>query len=52
MPFAVINLWQKIWGMSSKELGGERNYKTDFEIYDEGFNPSAAIVNIYIGLQD
>ncbi|MES2212120.1 MAG: GyrI-like domain-containing protein [Pseudomonadota bacterium] len=35
MPAVVINAWQRIWAMSPAELGGERSYKADFELYDE-----------------
>ncbi|MDP1724040.1 MAG: effector binding domain-containing protein [Alphaproteobacteria bacterium] len=52
MPASVINAWQKIWLMSDKDLGGKRNYHTDFEIYDErAMNPLNTILDVYIGLQ-
>lgn len=51
MPLVVINAWQQIWAMNPKDMGGDRAYKTDFEIYDENFNPGAAIIDIYIGLK-
>ena len=31
----VPELWQRIWSMSPKELGGTRAFKTDYEIYDQ-----------------
>lgn len=52
MPLVVINAWQQIWTMSDEHLGGTRNYQTDFEIYNEDFNPGSASVEIYIGLKD
>jgi len=35
MPNVLIEMWKKIWVMNSQELGGERSYVTDFEIFDE-----------------
>lgn len=35
MPGACINMWQNIWKMSPAELGGQRAYVADFEVYDE-----------------
>lgn len=52
MPKVVIDMWQKIWKMNHIDLGGERAYTADFEIYDErskDFNKT--IVDIYIGIK-
>lgn len=47
-----IETWQKIWNMSSEELGGERSYLTDFEVYDErAVDPKNSIIDIYIGIK-
>src|ERR1700722_12942059 len=35
MPDVIKKPWEQICNMSPKELGGKRNYLTDFEIYDE-----------------
>lgn len=35
MPAVCINMWQKIWQMTAAELGYERAYQADFEVYDE-----------------
>lgn len=52
MPQIVIQAWQKIWGMTSEDLGGERSYITDFEVYDErAADLTNAVVDIYIGLK-
>lgn len=52
MPDVVINAWQEIWKMSPKELGGERNYRADFEVYDKrAVDPEHSIVDIYIGIK-
>lgn len=51
MPNIVIDSWQEIWQMSSSELGGSRNYHTDFEIYDKrASDPLNTIIDIHIGI--
>lgn len=35
MPAVVIDMWQDIWKMNVSELGGQRAYIADFEVYDE-----------------
>lgn len=51
MPEVVRQPWLKIWQMSPKELGGERTYLTDFEIYDERASDHQNIIlDIYIGI--
>lgn len=51
MPDVIVNAWKKIWSMTSKEFGGERNYHTDFEIYDERANDHQNIIlDIYVGI--
>jgi predicted transcriptional regulator YdeE len=48
---AVVGTWRKIWGMSATDLGGERAYQTDFELYDErACDPQNSQVDIYLGL--
>lgn len=52
MPAIVIDAWQMIWKMPPNELGGQRLYQTDFEIYDQrAINPNSASVDIYIGIK-
>lgn len=52
MPEVIVNAWNEIWEMTHKELGGERSYKTDFEIYDERATDHQNIVlDLYIGIQ-
>lgn len=51
MPDVVINMWKNIWKMNTYELGGQRAYVADFEIYDErSQNPNNAVCDIYIGI--
>ena len=48
----VPKLWQKIWSMTSSELGGTRTYIADFEVYDERTSdPANAVVEINLGLR-
>lgn len=48
----VVAAWQKIWSMSQGELGGERAYLADFEVYGaEASDPQNAQVRIYVGLK-
>jgi predicted transcriptional regulator YdeE len=52
MPAVCINMWQSIWKMKAADLGGERAYIADFEVYDErSQNPEHAVLDIYIGIQ-
>jgi predicted transcriptional regulator YdeE len=52
MPSVCIDLWQKIWGMSEKELGGQREYISDFEIYDErAADHNNVILDVYVGIK-
>jgi predicted transcriptional regulator YdeE len=51
MPSVIINAWNEIWKLSSKELGGKRNYEADFEIYDERASDEQNVVlDIFIGI--
>jgi predicted transcriptional regulator YdeE len=53
MPEVVRGPWFKIWQMSPEELGGERAYKADFEVYDERATDHDNIVlDIYIGIKE
>jgi predicted transcriptional regulator YdeE len=50
MPKIVIDAWTKIWQM--KELDSNRNYLSDFEVYDSrASDPSNAEVDIYVGIR-
>ncbi len=53
MPDVCIDMWNKIWKMSHKKLGGNRSYLADFEFYDErSSNPKSSILDIYIGIKE
>jgi predicted transcriptional regulator YdeE len=52
IPRIIIDMWKKIWGMTSEDFGGDRAYIADFEIYDErSKDHSNSIVDIYIGIK-
>lgn len=51
MPEVVIAAWQDIWRMTPADLGGNRRYIADFEVYDQrATNPNQTIIDIYIGI--
>ena len=52
MPKVIIEAWQEIWKMPPEMLGGQRNYHTDFEVYDErALDRQNTVLDIYIGLK-
>lgn len=52
MPHVLLNVWQAVWSMDSKELGGERSYLCNFEVYDErAKDPNNVELDVYIGLR-
>lgn len=52
MPDLCIEAWQAIWALSADELGGERAYIADFEVYDErSQDHSNLTLDIYIGIK-
>ena len=53
MPDVLIEMWQKIWVMTPEELGGERTYVADFEIFnDKSLEGEATVVDVYIGIDN
>jgi len=52
MPDIVINAWSEIWAMTARELGGERAFSGDFELYDErAVHTKDAEIEIWISLR-
>jgi predicted transcriptional regulator YdeE len=49
----VPTAWQQIWSLEDKsQLGSERSYRADFELYDErASDPQNSQVDIYIGVK-
>lgn len=51
LPEVLPKVWQRIAAMTPAELGGQRAFKADYEIYPEGFNWQDAQIPVYIGLK-
>lgn len=52
MPGVVIQAWQHIWQMTPEELGGQRGYRTDFELYDERSADHQNVeMDVFIGIR-
>lgn len=48
----VPKLWQRIWAMSQEELGGDRAFTADYEVYGvAAANPQLGSATIYIALR-
>ncbi len=48
----VVEMWRRVWATPKNELGGDRAYKADFEVYDErARNPADAVVDLYMGIR-
>jgi predicted transcriptional regulator YdeE len=48
----VPGMWQKIWSTPASEMGGERAFLADFEIYDErAADPQNAVVEVWVGVK-
>ncbi|WP_243397291.1 GNAT family N-acetyltransferase [Holospora curviuscula] len=47
MPTVCIDMGQNIWKMNASDLGGQRAYIADFEVYDQrSENPEQAVLDI------
>ena len=48
----VVAAWQQIWAVPKSSPGGDRAYRTDYEVYDErAANPEDAQVDVHIGIK-
>jgi len=48
----VVGTWQKIWATPKTAPGGDRTYKTDFEVYDQrARDPQATVMDVYVGIK-
>jgi len=48
----VVGTWMRIWNTPKDQPGGDRGYKTDFELYDQrAQNPADAIAEVHIGIR-
>lgn len=53
MPAVCIDMWQSIWQMSDAELGGERAYTADFEVYDQrSVDHNNVTLDIYMSVKN
>jgi len=47
----MFELWRLIWTIPKSAPGGDRAYKTDFEIYDQrATDPENSQVDVYVGI--
>jgi len=51
LPDVLPKLWQRIFAMSPAQLGGERAFKADYEIFPEGFDWQNAQIAAHLGLK-
>jgi len=48
----VPEVWQKIWSTSTQEMGGDRAFIADFEIYGErSADPQNGVVEVWVGIK-
>jgi predicted transcriptional regulator YdeE len=50
-PVVLPKIWRQIWSMSAKDLGGERAFRADYEVYPPEYDPQNVQVTIHIGLK-
>jgi predicted transcriptional regulator YdeE len=51
IPAIVIGVWQRIWQMPAEDLGGERAFGVDFEVYDANADPNDTQIEVYLSLR-
>jgi predicted transcriptional regulator YdeE len=51
LPEVMPKVWQRIYAMSPSEMGGQRAFKADYEVYPEGFDWQNAQIPVSIGLK-
>ena len=48
----VVETWRRIWATPKTAPGGDRAYKTDFEVYDQrARDPQATVVDVCVGIK-
>mgnify|MGYP001606980337 FL=1 len=51
-PDIVIEAWQHIWGLKPGEVGGDRAYLGDFEVYDSrSSDPKNAQIDVFLSVK-
>ena len=51
LPDVMPKVWWRIHAMSAKELGGDRAFKVDYEVYPAGFDWQNAQIDLHLGLR-
>jgi predicted transcriptional regulator YdeE len=51
LPDVMPKVWRHIYAMSAKELGGDRAFKVDYEVYPAGFDWQNAQIDVHLGLR-
>jgi predicted transcriptional regulator YdeE len=47
----VPAVWKRIWRMTPDALGGQRAYRTDFEVYPPSTDPQSVQIEVHLGLR-
>ena len=48
----VVGTWQRIWAVPKSSPGGDRAYKSDYEVYDErAMDPENAQMDVHVGIK-
>ena len=48
----VVGTWKRIWAQPKSAPGGDRAYKTDYEVYDErAMDPENAQMDVHVGIK-
>ncbi len=51
LPEVLPKAWGRIQAMPATQLGGDRAYKADFEVYPENFDWQNAQITVHLGLK-
>ncbi|MFY9939227.1 MAG: GyrI-like domain-containing protein [Silvibacterium sp.] len=51
LPDVLPKVWQRIHAMPASELGGERAFKVDYEVFPAGFDWQNAQIDVHLGLK-
>lgn len=52
IPAIVIDLWKFIWGIKPGQIGGDRAYIGDFEVYDgRSSDPKSAQIDLFLSIK-
>jgi predicted transcriptional regulator YdeE len=51
LPEILPKAWHRVFAMTPQELGGERAYKADYEVFPEDMDWQNAQVDIHLGLK-